>query len=360
MITACTQTIDGSPALRQRAEHVLNLHLHPTDGSPFWIERAQSRGLYRGGDRTIDDLAALGTVTIEDLRRRPLMDYVPRALQSAPERLLIAQTGGTTGGGTWTAYRNDEFREAFIDPFVAIASELNFPRRAGWLFVGPTGPHVIGMVVPHLARAFESATPFMVDFDPRWVKKLGEGSFARQRYLQHVIEQSMAIINSQDVSVLFTTPPVLRALAGSMTARQRAGIRAVHYGGLPVSPREMQEFQSELFSNAIHLSGYGNTLFGCALELEITAGREIDYFPHGNRLLLEVVDQSGAPLEVGGTGRVRFWRFDETNMILGLLERDMAELIACPPDAPAGFSLPGLRNPHTPAAAVAPQAVGLY
>ncbi|MCP6726024.1 hypothetical protein NL526_28610, partial [Klebsiella pneumoniae] len=86
-------------------------------------------------------------------------------------------------------YRSDELLEAFVDPFVSAARALGFPTSEQWLFIGPSGPHIIGKVVKHLAGRFESAEPFSVDFDPRWAKKLPRGSFAAHRYLAHVVEQ---------------------------------------------------------------------------------------------------------------------------------------------------------------------------
>lgn len=351
---APTETID------QRAARVMELHLHPRYGSRFWLERAASLGLSSFRPRNCEELAALGTVSIEDLRRRPVMDYVPLSLHGRAERLIVAQTGGTTGVGTWTAYRDDEFHEAFVAPFVSAADALNFPRGEAWLFVGPTGPHIIGKAVSHLAGAMDSAEPFMVDFDPRWAKRLTEGSFARQRYLSHVIEQAMNVIDTQEVGVLFTTPPVLGALEQAMTEPQRLRIRGVHYGGLALSPETLLHFQTEVFPKALHLSGYGNTLFGCALELSAAPGRQLDYFPHGQRLRLEVVDEQGNPAGLGRAGRVRISRLDESMAILGLVERDVAEAVECPAGAAPGFSLPGLRNPHTPAGVVPSGAAGLY
>lgn len=342
--------------LTQRLRRVISIHFDPVWGSDFWLDRAAALGI--DGLRhlhAIEDLHLLGEMTPDDLNARPLLDYVPRRYHNRLDQLVVAQTGGTVNGkGTWTAYRDDEFLEAFVLPFVVAASALEFPAGKQWLFVGPSGPHVIGKVVRHLAAAFGSADPFAVDFDPRWAKKLPPASFARQRYLGHVVDQAMAVISAQEVDVLFTTPPVLIALAGGMSVAQRERIRAVHYGGLVVTPQEMLHFQSEVFPNALHLSGYGNTLFGCCMELHATRGREIDYFPFGHRLLFEVDANDSRP------GAVRFTRLDETFLIVNMRERDVAHAIAPPQHRPDDFELPGLRNPHPPASLNDRIAVGIY
>lgn len=351
-------------SLDERIRRVIQLHFHPTDGSAFWVDRAGAAGLDPLRQiHCFEDLKLLGKMNPEDLRLRPLLDYVPRALHRRMDLMTVCQTGGTTGGGTfgtWTAYREDEFAEAFVLPFVAAAKHVDFPARVPWLFVGPSGPHVIGKVVRHLAAALGSPDPFSVDFDPRWARRLVEGSFARERYLDHVVEQALEVIATQPVNVLFTTPPVLEALAAAMTDEQRRQIRGVHHGGMAISPERMLRFQTEHFPEAVHLSGYGNTLFGCCLELQTDAGRQLDYFPWGNRLVFEVSGEDGEPALPGMVGRVHATRLDESILIVRLRERDFASAISPPPDAPPEFGLPGLHNPGPRTIDAAKVATGLY
>lgn len=359
-------TSDVAARIDTRLRHVIDLHFDPIDGSAYWCDRARQLGINaRSEIRCIESLAILGDTYSADLRSRPLLDYIPRRFHDQMNAFTIVQTGGTTAGpaggfGAWTAYRRDELIAAFVEPFVSAAGALDFPWRQRWLFVGPSGPHVIGRVVPHLARAFDSGDPFCVDFDPRWANRLVPGSFARERYLAHVVDQAMAIVDRQDITVLFTTPPVLHAMATRMSERQRHAIRAVHYGGVAISAETMQRFQEEIFPNAIHLAGYGNTLFGCCLELNTSPGRQIDYFPHGDRLILEVVNEVGEVVAPGESGTVRFTRLDESMLIVRMLERDVAEAVPLPDCAPRGFYLSGVRNPHTPANTPASVSDALY
>ena len=348
-------------SLQTRLQRMIELHFDPIAGAPFWLDRARMLGINPLRDiYRVGDLALLGDMTPEDLRSRPLLDYIPRALHDRLDQLVLGQTGGTTGAGTWTAYRDDEFVDAFVLPFVSAAAHVRFPGRQQWLFIGPSGPHIIGKVVRQLAAALGSPDPFSVDFDPRWAKKLPEGSFARERYLAHVTEQAMDVIRTQEIGVLFTTPPVLRALAAVMTEPQRRRIRGIHYGGMSIEPDEMRQFQTVLFPEAVHLSGYGNTLLGCALELSGEPGRNLDYFPYGNRLVLEVVGDRGASVQAGETGRVRVTRLDETMLIIRMLERDIGSAVPPPPDAPAEFIHNGIRNPRTNIKTASKAAIGLY
>jgi len=343
----------------ERFQRVASVHFDPKWGSAFWLRRLADLGIDgKQSFRSIEDLDCLGELTATDLRSFPLVDYIPRQFHDQLHRFTVAQTGGTTASGsTWTAYRDDEFEEAFIAPFVESATSLKFPAGQQWLFVGPSGPHIIGKAVRSLAMAFGSAEPFMVDFDPRWAKKLPDGSFARQRYVEHVTAQAMAILDSQEIGVLFTTPPVLDSLARRMSEAQRNRIRAVHYGGTAITPEQMRVFQENVLPQALHLSGYGNTLFGCCMELSACLGRQIDYFPFGNRLVFDTVANSDSE---AAEGQVRFTRLDESMLIVGLLEREVAILLPPPKRAPTGFALHGLRNPHPPASTAGRLAIGLY
>ncbi len=352
---------DITETLGERLTRVIDAHFHPQWGSTFWLERARELKLdARRQISSLSDFGRLGETTAADLSSRPLLDFIPRRLQARPDQLVVAQTGGTTGPGIWTAYRCDEFDEAFVIPFVAAAGHVGFPTAEQWLFVGPSGPHIIGKAMRHLAASLGSPDPFCVDFDPRWARKLTEASFARQRYLQHVVDQAMAVLASQDIGVLFTTPVVLEALARRMSDAQRERIRGVHYGGMSLDREQLRIFQTQAFPDAVHLSGYGNTLFGCCLELSVEAGRVPAYFPHGQRLILETVDPEGRTLPEGAPGRVRFTRLDETMLIVRFAERDLASLVLAPADAPEGFSLAGARDPQPEPSTTPRAAIGLY
>ena len=345
----------------EQLRRVIGIHFDPKHGSRFWLERADSLGIDAKREiQKFDDLALLGDMTPSMLQGRPLTDFIPQRFHSQLDHFVVCQTGGTTGVGAWTAYRQDEFEQAFVLPFVAAANALDFPRGEPWLYIGPSGPHVIGKAARRLATSMGAADPFSVDFDPRWAKRLPEASLALNRYLEHVIEQAMEILQTQRIGVLFTTPVILNRLSQTMSDAQCSAIRAVRYGGMALDSETLLRLQNQSFPNALHLSGYGNTFFGCCLELDVSPGRCLNYFPFGPRLVLEVVDDQGHPLPCGRLGRVRFTRLDESMLIVRMLERDEAELIRPVPNAPAGFTLPGVRDPHSSLKFVPQQRTGLY
>lgn len=350
-----------------RLRELLALHFHPEHGSAYWLQRQARLGWdVRDRVRSLDDLWLLGPTPPGDLRRFPLMAFVPRAFHGQTHRFVVGETAGTSGEPRATAYRDDEFRAAFVTPFLRVAEATGFPRGLPWLWVGPSGPHVIGKAVRELARRTGSADPFSVDFDPRWAKRLAEASPGRQRYLEHVTDQALDVLAREEVGVIFTTPPTLEALAARMTDRQRDAIRGVHYGGLSMSAATLNRFR-ETFPNAVHLAGYGNTLFGVLMEVRDTQRLALDYYPHGERVRFCVVEPDEGdswpptPCGRGRRGRVVFDRLDESCLFIGVRERDEAEAVAPSPEARSlGCDADGLRDPGPPACLAGKLRPGLY
>jgi thienamycin biosynthesis protein ThnN len=355
-----------------RLRELLALHFHPQHGSEYWLRRQERLGWdVRDRVRTLDDLWLLGPTPLTDLRRLPLRSLIPRAWHRQAPRFLVGETAGTSGAPLTTAYRDDEFQAAFIDPFLRVAEATGFPQGEPWLWVGPSGPHIIGKVVRELARQTGSMDPFSVDFDPRWAKKLADGSLGRRRYLDHVTSQALEVLRREEVGVLFITPPALAALTEHLTDRQREAIHGIHYGGMSLTEETVNGFRAT-YPHAVHLAGYGNTLFGVVMELADKPRKNIDYFPLGERLEFHIVEWPNEEeattavwpprcLERGQVGRVLFHRLDESCLLIGVVERDEAERIAPSVEARnlGGFA-DGLRNPRPPEPLAGRLQLGLY
>jgi len=352
-------------AIDEHLQSLLDLHLHPLHGSSFWLARQARLGFdVRDRVRSSSDLHLLGTIDPADLQGTSVWRMVPRAFHAHRRRFVVAETGGTHGAPVASAYLPDEFQRAFVEPFVEVAQRSGFPQGETWLFLGPSGPHIIGRAVRHLARRLDSPEPWYVDFDPRWAKKLASGSLAARRYLEHVVEQARQCLAREEISVLFATPPVLDGLAQRMSDAERERIRGVHYGGLPVHAARLNALR-EIFPHAVHLSGYGNTLFGCAMEVEDVDRRAIDYFPFGERLRFDVAPAEACVGrddcdEPASRGQLMFHRFDRSMLLVNVLERDWAELVG-PSDAArrAGCRGAGIRDPR-PAQKQSGLKLGLY
>jgi thienamycin biosynthesis protein ThnN len=346
----------------QRMREVLARHFHPECGSRYWLERqAQLGWQVCERIRSWEDLWLLGPTPTADLRRFPIHAFIPKALHNQLRRFIVAETAGTNGEPCATAYRDNEFQAAFIDPFLCVGRATGFPQGEPWLWVGPSGPHIIGKVVRELARQTGSMDPFSVDFDPRWAKRLADGSLGRKRYLDHVVQQALCVLRREEIGVLFITPPALAALELQLDNRQREAIHGIHYGGMCLNPDTVNHFRA-VFPNAVHLAGYGNTLFGVVMEIEDRQREAMDYYPLGDRVQFHIVEELGAekddvanwPPRIcrrGETGRVLFHRLDESCLLINVMERDQAERIAQSPSARAlGGHADGLRNPRPLAA----------
>ena len=366
MLCTPTHSIEG---LNERLSRILAIHFDSDGGSPYWLDRQAALGIDALSEiRSVSDLPKLGPMDETALATRPVEDFIPRLLLYRRSELLIAETAGTLGRAKFCIHRRNEFHEAFIAPFVAAAQRVRFPRELNWLFIGPSGPHIIGKAAAACANVMGSPDPFTIDLDPRWAKKLLPGSFGWRRYLGHVETQAMTIIESQQVGVLFSTPIVLESLAGHMESSKRGDIRGIHLGGVAVSAQQRELF-AEKFPNAVILSGYGNSLFGVMPELAYSPTEGFDYYPHGTRLSVRIVPIDGGSADerlqqdvpFSQRGQVVISRLDETQLIVNMMERDSA--IRVPPLLSArsdGFSLDGVRDPKAIVNHLLKPAVGFY
>lgn len=355
-------SLEMSTHVDERLVDILNYHFHPELGSSFWLAE-QSRLSINVCDRIrrVEDLALLGRREPSSLAEFSVWDLIPRDLHKDRCRFVVGETGGTTGVPTPTAYLQEEFVEAFIDPFVTVAKAIGFPQQTQWLFVGPSGPHVIGKAARALANRMSSPDPWAVDFDPRWAKKLVKESLAAKRYLEHVVEQSLTVFQREPIGVLFSTPPVLRRLAEELTDQQRESVKGVHYGGMSITADELNALRTQ-FPHAVHLSGYGNTLFGCALEVCDTPRLNIDYFPSSERLLFEILLPPDTDCATEFTrGPLMFHRLDRSMFLPNMIERDWAERIQSPDAAiQLGCQETGIRNPAPPPVSTSDLKIGIY
>ena len=354
-----------------RIAHVLSIHFDPVGGSPYWLQRQEALGIdVRAEVRTVTDLVKFGPMDEDSLATRPVEDFIPRYLLSRRSEFIITETAGTLGRPKFGVHRRDEFKMAFVDPFVVAATRIGFPRGVNWLFVGPSGPHIIAKAASACAAALGSPDPFTLDLDPRWAKKLPPGTFGWRRYVEHVESQALTVLNSQKIGVLFSTPVVLESLGQRLPREKREAIRGLHLGGVSVSAAQHEAFAT-LFPQAVILSGYGNSLFGMMPELAFSPDTGFDYYPLGMRQIARVIPghDTGKPpgerlaLDVpfGHRGQVVMSRLDETQLIVNLMERDEAERL--PPSSHAaadGFIGDGLRDPRPIVNESLNPALGLY
>lgn len=333
---------------------VLQVHFDKDLGTPYWLKKERELSIsVREEIRNVDDLQLLGPMKEEDLATLPLEEFLPRTVLAKKAQLIIGETGGTTGRIKTTAYSTVEFKYAFVDFLKYVFKKRGFPSGLNWVYLGPSGPHPMFKNAQSMARALGSLEPFAVDFDSRWIKKMAKGSFGFERYKEHVLVQAERIFKVQDIGVLFTTPVVAISLGGRLPLSKREQVRGMHLGGMTLIPKDYQQVR-ELYPNAVIVPGYGNTLFGVALELSPSPDNSVNYYPPGPRLILKVIPKNGLPDEQriskevarGEKGQIMFHRLDRSFFIPNMVERDEAERV--PPHKEWekwGFFLDGVKDP---------------
>ena len=331
---------------------ILNLHLHPESGSPYWLDREQELGFsICKRVQSLDDLHELGPFDLQALVNRPVTDFIPKSLLGRTT-LITGETGGATGVPKTTAYFEDEFDAAFVQPFLSTCNgQIKF-NNGYWLWLGPGGPHVIGKAARKIGKLTSGCDVFSIDFDPRWYRALSQGTVARTRYLEHLVEQAVQIIRQQNIRYLFSTPVMLMALIKVMQEQHRQAIEFIYLGGMSVNVETMNEL-GEVFPNAQFLSGYGNTLFGVSHEL---APHRPDkklpvYYPPGERVSINVVSMDVTKSDAerlrqvvanGERGQVVMHRLDQSCFLANVMERDCAVRVA----ATGAGKLDGICDPQ--------------
>ncbi len=320
--------ITRSADLDEWVRHVVSIHFDPVEGTPFWIERARELGLdARKAIQRYDDLALLGFFPMDALRRRNVLDFLPATLARDRGQLRVHETGGTTGAPARIAVRDfyepvNTFMNWYLDEVVG------FPRGGNWLFVGPTGPHGIAESTRQMAQTRGGICHF-IDLDPRFIKLLYQQQDMRTvgLYMKHIRQQAYAILDTQPIDVLASTPILLQALAPELKERGHR-FSGMMYGGTQLSPDLYRLLRTEFFPDAVHTAVYGNTLFGGAL-LGPSKPEEgqIVYYPIEPLVRMDVVDRQEPARRVGmgETGQVCVTVLSEERFLPRMLERDQAE-----------------------------------
>lgn len=315
-------------------KEVLSLHFDANSGTPYWLDHEKGLGLdVRKEIRSARDFHLLGPMDINSLRTRPLTDFIPRSLLHRLPKMILSETGGTTGTPCRRVFTKNEFHNAFIAPWLKAVKKFSFPQKGNWLFIGPGGPHIIAHSAREMARSVGSLEPFSVDCDVRWFRKQEADSLGFTLYFDHVLDQAANIISSQQINTIFTTPVLLTALGERMNSEQRQRILGIHTGGM-TQDAELTARLKEMYSNAVILPGYGNSLFGVIFEQNApNPGEDSVFFVEDQALWLQLVPLTATPdgavdLKIVqpplDQGRVVLHRLDASFLIINLVERDSA------------------------------------
>jgi hypothetical protein len=319
-------TQEAAAALDAHVREIVTWHFSPDTGSPHWLEWAGRSGFDPLREvRGFADLSRFPHFDGELLRTEQPERWVPKPYLGRP--FTIFETGGTTGVPKqrigWDDYKIDY--EAFSETL----DDRAFPRGGYWLMVGPTGPRRLRLSIEHLAN-HRGSSCYFVDLDPRWVKKLikaGRHDQARA-YMDHVVEQALAILQHRSISVLFTTPRLLEAL-GERISLAEAGVVGVFCGGTTMDPQMTRFLVEEVLEGRVgFVPTYGNTLMGLAAHEPLRPADKysITYYAPQPRAVLRVVhpERTGELVDYDAVGRVELTTLTKELFLPRFLERDEA------------------------------------
>ena len=307
-------------------------HFHPSTGSPFWLEYAESLPFDPLKDiHCFDDLKKFPPFEDEWLRGGPVTRWIPKGFAGQPA--YVFETGGTTGTPKSRVNLRD-FRTDY-EEFSATLPEEHFPKGANWLMLGPSGPRRLRLSIEHLAQ-YRGGICFCIDLDPRWVIKLIQKGWMEhlEAYKQHCIDQAITILEAgHDIRCMFTTPKLLEALALALekkgTTIHEVGITGIFSGGTEFTPQWTRFAVEELLDGAYMTPTYGNTLMGLAASRPVVPedGYTIAYYSPQPRAVIELVDfdDTNSVVPYGGTGRVKLTTLTKETFVPGFLERDEGE-----------------------------------
>jgi phenylacetate-coenzyme A ligase PaaK-like adenylate-forming protein len=315
---------------------VLRWHFSADTGSPFWLAQAEKFDFDPVTDiRTFADLARFPNVANE-LRFTRAEDLIPRGYGSNPDVIGVFESGGTTGQPKRVLLLRD-----WLDQLIEWSSSQldahGVPSGVNWLCVIPSGPHMVGEIIKRQA-AYRNGMCFMVDLDPRWVKRLIVAGKSEEAgaYAEHLVEQLGYLLASQEIGVLMITPPVLERLARdeALVKLVNEKVRAINWVGTQMDADTRDLYRSEIFPDIPLYSGYGSTMIlGNASErVGLTDDEPCIYDPFSPYMSFRVIDpETGDLVPYSERGQVSMTHASKSFFLPNNLERDYATRIAPPP-----------------------------
>jgi phenylacetate-coenzyme A ligase PaaK-like adenylate-forming protein len=282
----------------------------------------------------VADLARFGLFDKAPLATQPARRLLPRGYEDRGARIF--ETGGTKGDPgrivdvTSGTYNLEIYR---------VMLEARGLAEGDVVAMTPSGPHAYGTFVSRLARTWAGLV-FFVDFDPRWVKACLSRGESPEPYIQHLLAQTVRLLESQRPRLLFTTSRLLLRLAPELgRPLAELGLRGVATGGTSCSPEERRYLEETYLEGVQWIDTYGNTLMGHALQGDAWEGCPTQsYYLPPPLGLVRVVDPADwtREVEVGERGRVLLVTLLEDLFIPNLLERDSAVRVGPHPWFPWG------------------------
>jgi hypothetical protein len=301
-------------------------HFGEETGCAFWLRAAKLLDFNPLTDvNTFTDLKLFPNL-LSELRTVPVADLIPRGYGSPPPVPQIFESGGTTGAPKRTVQLPD-----WIDQIVEWQTEDfatgGFLPGRDFLCMMPSGPHGVGffsrLVSQRLGSVFHA-----IDLDPRWVKKIAARNAATEvtAYVDHLVEQAVHVLQTQQVANLHTTPPLLEAMArnDAVVELMNEKLGFMLLSGAHVDLDTLDLFRA-IFARTTITMAFGSTMI---LSQAITRRQDDDSFvfnPRSPYATFSVVDpETGDEVPYGQRGQVVMNHISKGMFIPNNLERDSA------------------------------------
>lgn len=320
---------DETPDGEELITAAMRWHFSPETGSSFWLERAAKLDFDPLRDvKSFADLRLFPNL-VNELRDVRVEELIPRGLTLPDDLYGIYESGGTTGAPKRVVCTTD-WMERWLAFSQRHLDARGRPRGVNWLALMPDGPHIFGAALREGARR-SGGILFTVDMDPRWVKKaIAEGRAEdAARYADHLVTQAGFLLETQDVGVLITTPPLLQRLAQDerLVALINRKVRHIQWGGAHMDADTRHLFRTEVFPGIQLQGAYGSTMIlGGSLERIEPAGEDRCVFdPFAPYITFSVIDPAtGENVAYGERGQVVMNHISKAMLLPNNLERDTA------------------------------------
>jgi hypothetical protein len=190
-----------------------------------------------------------------------------------------------------------------------------------------------GEMMRRQARALGGLS-FTIDMDPRWVKKLIAAGKVDEAdaYAEHLIDQAAFTLQTQDIAVLMSTPPLLERLARRerLVELVRQKVQMIEWGGAHMDADTRQLYRTEVFPGLTLDGGYGSTMVlgGATERLDLTDEDPCIFDPFSPYITFSVVaPDTGRKVAYGERGQVVMNHVSKSFLLPNNLERDMATRI---------------------------------
>lgn len=324
--------------LNEHTREIIKWHFDEATGSEYWLGKARELPFNPLKDiRCYEELQLFPDFSNE-LREVQVHKLIPKGYLEAGYLPDIFESGGAIGKPKRII--ESESRAKGVEWISSIMDMHCFPRgldNGAWLFIGPSGPHIVGRSMGMLAKLRDTVI-YYIDFDPRWVRKCikNNDNVTTKKYLDHIVEQVKDILLDQDIGVIFATPPVLERLTGDnlLLGIMKDRIKGLIWSGTSFSSESIRFLQEEVFPDAKILGLYGNTLMGIAGQRPKKTGDKYpavfqSFFPYSIAEVMDFNDNS-KHAQYYSAGQVRITLLTKEMFIPNNLERD--EAVRIPPE----------------------------